>query len=154
MTATRTSCAYPRYDETFDHEPRPTRPCDACACSPSAGIKRTAPRRRAQRPIGHWKELNEIRAFVAHEQGAIVALARHAWDPERLAEGQLVLLHAGCRPRPPPPLATSSTACPNLDVPLRVEDVGESELIISCGDQDLVRVERVPEGPERTGRCG
>ena len=68
-------------------------------------------------------------------------LADEAWDRERFAEGQLVLLTAG-------PGASAAAArdfvyrLPRLDVPLRVEDVGETELVIDCGEHDLVRVER------------
>ena len=53
---------------------------------------------------------------------------------------------SSCSPRVP--AATAAAArdfvyrLPNLDVPLRVEDVGEGELVIDCGEQDLVRVER------------
>ena len=91
--------------------------------------------------IGKWKELNRIRAFVAHEHGALVPLAETAWDPERLAEGQLVLLTRD-------PTATAAAVrdftyrLPNLDVPLRIEDTGEGELLIDCGEEDLIRVER------------
>ena len=45
--------------------------------------------------IPRWKHLNDIRAWVAREHGAIVQLADEAWDRERFAEGQLVLLTAG-----------------------------------------------------------
>jgi hypothetical protein len=99
---------------------------------------------RANERIERWRELNRIRSFVAHEHGAIVALAEQAWDPERLAEGQLVLRTKG-------PTATASAArefvyrLPNLDVPLRVEDTSEDELIVDCGEEDLVRVERYLE---------
>lgn len=92
-------------------------------------------------PVGRWKELNRIRSFVAHEHGAVVRLAGQAWDPERLEHGELVLFTEG-------PAASASAATdfvyrlPNLDVPLRVEDVDERELIISCGNEDLVRVEQ------------
>ena len=102
--------------------------------------------------IGRWKELNEIRLFVAREHGAIVQLAEHPWDPERFAEGQLVLLTTS-------PGATAAAArdfvyrLPSLDVPLRVEDVGETELIIDCGEQDLVRVERYLKD-QKASRCG
>lgn len=100
-------------------------------------------RRAAQNSgrIGHWKELNRIRAFVAHEHGAVVPLAEQPWDEERLAEGQLVL-------RTLDPAATAAAVrdftylLPNLDVPLRVEDTGEGELLIDCGEEDLIRVER------------
>ena len=91
--------------------------------------------------IPRWKHLNDIRAWVAREHGAIVQLAEEAWDRQRFAEGQLVLLTAG-------PGASAAAArdfvyrLPNLDVPLRVEDVGEAELVIDCGEHDLVRVER------------
>jgi hypothetical protein len=92
-------------------------------------------------PVGRWVRLNEIRSVVAHVNGALVPLAEPAWDAERLDEGQLVLLTSG-------PAATASAAVdfvyrlPSLDVALRVEDVGERELIVSCGEQDLVRVEQ------------
>jgi AAA domain len=91
--------------------------------------------------IGHWKELNRIRAFVAHEHGAVVPLAEQAWDEDRLAEGQLVLHTRD-------PTATAAAVrdftylLPNLDVPLRIEDTAEGELLIDCGEEDLVRVER------------
>jgi ATP-dependent RNA/DNA helicase IGHMBP2 len=91
--------------------------------------------------IGQWQELNRIRAFVAKEHGALVPLAERAWDPERLAAGQLVLHTLD-------PAATAAAVrdftyrLPNLDVPLRVEDTSEGELLIDCGEEDLVRVER------------
>jgi ATP-dependent RNA/DNA helicase IGHMBP2 len=91
--------------------------------------------------VGKWKELNRIRAFVAHEHGAVVPLAEIPWDPERLAEGQLVLLTKD-------PTATAVAVrdftylLPNLDVPLRIEETGEGELLIDCGEEDLIRVER------------
>jgi hypothetical protein len=100
-------------------------------------------RRAAQRggQIARWLGLNRIRGFVAHEHGALVRLAEQAWDEERLTEGQLVLLTKD-------PTATAAAAkefvyrLPNLDVPLRVEDAGEGELVIDCGEEDLIRVER------------
>ena len=91
--------------------------------------------------IARWKELNRIRAWVAREHGAVVKLAQPAWDQERLEEGQLVLRTEG-------PAAAEAAVkefvyrLPNLDVPLRVEDVGEDELVVDCGEEDLVRVER------------
>jgi ATP-dependent RNA/DNA helicase IGHMBP2 len=131
----------PRHDETFNqtHDP-----LDDATLALLTERWDYAHQRRAATftgPIGHWKKLNEIRSFVAHEQGSIVRLAEQAWDPERFSEGQLVLLTQG-------PAATASAArefvyrLPNLDVPLLVEDVGEHELIISCGDEDLVRIEQ------------
>jgi ATP-dependent RNA/DNA helicase IGHMBP2 len=99
--------------------------------------------------LGHLNELNRIRSFVARELGALVPLAERAWDPERLAEGQLVLLTRG-------PAAADAAArdfvyrLPNLDVALRVEDLSEQELIIDCGEQDLVRVEQYLQ--DREGR--
>ena len=91
--------------------------------------------------IARWLGLNRIRAFVAREHGAVVQLSEPAWDPERLEEGQLVLRTEG-------PAAAEAAVkefvyrLPNLDVPLRVEDVGEEELVVDCGEEDLVRVER------------
>ena len=91
--------------------------------------------------IARWLGLNRIRAFVAREHGAVVQLSEPAWDPERLEEGQLVLRTEG-------PAAAEAAVrefvyrLPNLDVPLRVEDVGEEELVLDCGEEDLVRVER------------
>jgi ATP-dependent RNA/DNA helicase IGHMBP2 len=91
--------------------------------------------------IARWLGLNRIRAFVAREHGAVVRLSEPAWDPERLEEGQLVLRTEG-------PAAAEAAVkefvyrLPNLDVPLRVEDVGEEELVVDCGEEDLVRVER------------
>ncbi len=131
----------PRHDETFNQSHDPL---DNATLQLLTERWDYAHQRRAATftgPIGHWKKLNEIRSFVAHEQGSIVRLAEQAWDPERFAEGQLVLLTQG-------PAATASAVTefvyrlPNLDVPLRVEDVGEHELIISCGDEDLVRIEQ------------
>lgn len=131
---------YPRYSETFEHGHEPLDP-DALATLTERWDSIHRGRAAARTgPIGNWIALNEIRAFVAHVKGALVELDRPAWDAERLAEGQLVLFTRGAA-------ATASAAVdfvyrlPNLDVPLRVEDVGESELIISCGDEDLVRVE-------------
>ncbi|HEY7933599.1 MAG TPA: AAA domain-containing protein [Solirubrobacteraceae bacterium] len=90
--------------------------------------------------IERWMQLNTIRGWVARESGAIVRLADHPWDPVRLREGQLVLVTDG-----PSATATASAGyvyrLPNLDVPLRVEDVGQTELLIDCGEEDLVRVE-------------
>jgi hypothetical protein len=132
---------YPRYYEQFDQS---YEPLDRVTLSLLTERWNYAHQRRAATftgPIGRWKKLNEIRSFVAHEQGSIVRLAEQAWDPERFAEGQLVLFTQG-------PAATASAVTdfvyrlPNLDVPLRVEDVGEHELIISCGDEDLVRIEQ------------
>jgi len=131
---------YPKYTETFDHG---NQALDSHSLRilterwDSIHRDRVAAR---SGPIGHWIDLNEIRGFLAHVKGAVVELDRPAWDAERLAEGQLVLLTRGA-------VAAASAAVdfvyrlPNLDVPLRVEDVGESELVISCGDQDLVMVE-------------
>ena len=91
--------------------------------------------------IGKWRELNRIRAFVAKEHGALVQLAEQPWDPDRLAAGQLVLHTLD-------PTATAAAVrdftyrLPNLDVPLRVEDTSEGELLIDCGEEDLIRVER------------
>ncbi len=100
---------------------------------------RRAARKSAQ--IERWQKLNQIRGFIAHEQGALVKLAEQPWDQDRLTEGQLVLLTKD-------PSATAAAAkdfvyrLPNLDVALRVEDVGEGELVIDCGEEDMVRVER------------
>jgi ATP-dependent RNA/DNA helicase IGHMBP2 len=91
--------------------------------------------------IARWLGLNRIRAFLAREHGAVVQLSEPAWDPERLEEGQLVLRTEG-------PAAAETAVrefvyrLPNLDVPLRVEDVSEEELVVDCGEEDLVRVER------------
>jgi hypothetical protein len=91
--------------------------------------------------IARWLALNRIRAFLAREHGAVVQLSEPAWDPERLEEGQLVLRTEG-------PTAAEAAVkefvyrLPNLDVALRVEDVGEDELVVDCGEEDLVRVER------------
>src|SRR5207245_10188172 len=112
--------------------PRPAQPRDrrTTALIPSRWPR--PPLRRAAAHggrIGRWKQLNEIRAWVARERGAIVQLAEEPWDPERFAEGQLVLLTSS-------PAATASAArefvyrLPRLDVPLRAEDVGETESII------------------------
>jgi ATP-dependent RNA/DNA helicase IGHMBP2 len=106
---------------------------------------RRAARHSAQ--IARWTQLNRIRGFVAHEHGAVVKLAARAWDPDRLSEGQLVLLTGD-------PTATAAAArefvyrLANLDMPLRVEDVGEGELVIDCGEQDLIRVERYLQAHE------
>lgn len=96
--------------------------------------------RRSER-IEHWLTLNEIREFVAREHGAIVALAERAWDPARLAEGQLVL-HTRDASAAASAVRDFTYRLPNLDVPLRVEDAGESELVVDCGEEDLVRVEQ------------
>lgn len=91
--------------------------------------------------VAHWTRLNEIRAFLAQEHGRIVELAEQPYDPARFAHGQLVL-HTR---------SVEASACadrgfvyrlPSLDVPLRVEDLSERELVIDCGEQDLVRVEQ------------
>ncbi len=133
---------YPRCFERFNHSH--DEPLDRATLALVTERWDLAHRRRIATytgPIGRWKKLNEIRSFVAHEHGAVVRLAGQAWDEERLEEGQLVLLTDGAA-------ATASAASDftyrlaNLDVPLRVEDVGEQELIISCGDEDLVRVEQ------------
>jgi ATP-dependent RNA/DNA helicase IGHMBP2 len=91
--------------------------------------------------IGQWKELNKIRLFVAREYGAFVPLASQPFDPERLAEGQLVLLTSSAGAANPA-ARDFVYRLPNLDVPLRVEDLSERELVIDCGEEDLVRVER------------
>jgi ATP-dependent RNA/DNA helicase IGHMBP2 len=100
-------------------------------------------RREARRSpqIERWLKLNRIRAFVAREHGALVNLAEHPWDEDRLAEGQLVLLTRD-------PTTTAAAArdfvyrLPDLDIQLRVEDSGVGELVIDCGEEDLIRVER------------
>jgi ATP-dependent RNA/DNA helicase IGHMBP2 len=97
--------------------------------------------------IGHWKELNRIRAFVAHEHGAVVPLAEQPWDQERLAEGQLVL-HTLDPTTTAAAVRDFTYRLPNLDVPLRVEDTGEGELLIDCGEEDLIRVERYLKGQD------
>lgn len=101
--------------------------------------------------IARWKELNRIRAWVAREHGAVVKLSEPAWDQERLEEGQLVLRTEG-------PAAAAEAAVrefvyrlPNLDVALRVEDVGEDELVVDCGEEDLVRVERYLKNQNQNG---
>ena len=146
---------YPRYYEHVQQRPEPLNGGLSRCASPSAGIRRTCsalPRTAAGSP--RWKQLNEIRAFVAREHGAIVQLAEQAWDPERFAEGQLVLLTS--RPGRDAPSAARDFVyrLPNLDVPLRVEDVGETELIIDCGEQDLVRVEHYLNAQRRPSACG
>ena len=108
--------------------------------------ERRAARRSEQ--IERWRELNEIRRFVAHEHGAIVPLAEPAWDPERLAEGQLVLR---TKDRGARTMAAKDFTyrLPNLDVPLRVEDTGEEdELVIDCGMEDAIRVEQYLQAQE------
>lgn len=132
---------HPRYYETFNSGPGPLKARDLRRFTDRwhhAHLRRMA---ASNGRIPRWKHLNDIRAWVAREHGAIVQLADEAWDRERFAEGQLVLLTAG-------PGASAAAArdfvyrLPRLDVPLRVEDVGEAELVIDCGEHDLVRVER------------
>lgn len=91
--------------------------------------------------IGRWRKLNEIRLFVAREYGAIVPLAKQPWDTERLAEGQLVLLTSDTGAATPA-ARDFVYRLPNLDLPLRVEDLSERELVIDCGEEDLIRVEQ------------
>lgn len=132
----------PRYHEPISQAHGPLRSSELHELT---GRWRQAHERRAARRnplIERWKDLNKIRAFVAHEHGAIVALAEKAWDPVRLAEGQLVLQAKDAK-------AAASAArdftyrLPNLDVGLRVEDLNEEgELVIDCGEEDLIRVEQ------------
>lgn len=132
----------PRYYEPIRQAHEPLRSGDRDELT--RRWQETHERRAARRNplIERWKDLNEIRAFVAHEHGAIVALAEPAWDPERLAEGELVLRTKDAH-------AAASAArdftyrLPNLDVGLRVEDMNEEgELVIDCGEEDLIRIEQ------------
>jgi ATP-dependent RNA/DNA helicase IGHMBP2 len=131
----------PRYYEQFEQSHSPLSATALAALTERWEYAHA--RRAAQNSgrIGRWKELNRIRAFVAHEHGAVVLLAEQPWDEERLAEGQLVL-------RTKDPTTTAAAVrdftylLPNLDVPLRVEDTAEGELLLDCGEEDLVRVER------------
>jgi ATP-dependent RNA/DNA helicase IGHMBP2 len=134
--------ANPRYCEPIlqSHDPLGDDALHALTERWNDAHERRAARRNKR--IERWRELNEIRAFVGHEHGAIVPLAeQEAWDPERLAEGQLVL-------HPKDATATAAAArdftyrLPNLDVPLRVEDTNENEIVIDCGEEDLIRVEQ------------
>jgi hypothetical protein len=79
----------PRYYEPIvqSHDQLPAAALRALSERWNDAHQRRAARRNAR--IERWLALNEIRAFVAHEHGAIVALAEQAWDPDRLAEGQL-----------------------------------------------------------------
>jgi AAA domain len=92
-------------------------------------------------PIAQYEQLSRIRAFLAHEHGKVVHLAEQPWDPDRFAQGQLVLYTKS-------PEASAQAdrdfvyRLPNLDMPLRVEDLSERELVIDCGEQDLVSVEQ------------
>ena len=45
--------------------------------------------------IGKWKELNRIRAFVAHEHGAVVPLAEHPVGPAAARRGPAGAAHQG-----------------------------------------------------------
>jgi hypothetical protein len=132
---------YPTYTETFEHGHKPLDPLTLRTLTERWDAIHRGRAAARSGPIGHWKALNEIRSFVANVKGAVVPLDHPAWDAERLAEGQLVLFTRGAA-------ASASAAVdfiyrlPNLDVPLRVEDVGDTELVISCGDQDLVGVEQ------------
>jgi ATP-dependent RNA/DNA helicase IGHMBP2 len=131
----------PRYYEPIlqSHDPLQGAALQALSERWKDAHERRAARRNER--IEHWLALNEIRAFVAHEHGAIVALAEHAWDPARLAEGQLVL-HTRDASAAASAARDFTYRLPNLDVPLRVEDTGENELVIDCGEEDLVRVEQ------------
>jgi hypothetical protein len=132
---------HPRYDELFEHrnEPLQDEVLEVLTERWDLAHLRRAP--ATSGPIARWQQLNRIRSFLAREHGALVRLAEPAWDPERLAEGQLVLLTHS-------PDAAAWAArdfvyrLPNLDVPLRVEDLSELQLIIDCGEHDLVRVEQ------------
>jgi ATP-dependent RNA/DNA helicase IGHMBP2 len=132
---------YPRYQERFNRSTEPLNQRTLALFTERWNRAHLTRAAAHSGRIARWKQLNEIRAWVARERGAIVQLAEEAWDPERFAEGQLVLLTNS-------PAATASAArdfvyrLPRLDVALRVEDVGETELIIDCGEQDLVRVEQ------------
>jgi ATP-dependent RNA/DNA helicase IGHMBP2 len=133
--------ASPRYYEPIlqSHDPLQGAALQALSERWKDAHERRAARRNER--IERWLALNEIRAFVAHEHGAIVALAEHAWDPARLAEGQLVL-HTRDASAAASAARDFTYRLPNLDVPLRVEDTGENELVIDCGEEDLVRVEQ------------
>jgi ATP-dependent RNA/DNA helicase IGHMBP2 len=132
----------PRYYEQFEqtHGPLENRALLVLTGRWHDAHERRAARRDTQ--IGRWQALNEIRAFVAHEHGAIVPLAQQAWDPDRLAEGQLVL-HTKDAGAAASAARDFTYRLPNLDVPLRVEDTNEEgELVIDCGEEDLIRVEQ------------
>jgi ATP-dependent RNA/DNA helicase IGHMBP2 len=132
---------YPRYYERFNRDTQPLDPAMLALLTERWHRTHAKHAARDGGPLARWKQLNRIRAFVAHERGALVALAKQPWDTERFAEGQLVLLTES-------PVATASAETnfvyrlPNLDVALRVEDTGLQELIVDCGEQDLVRVEQ------------
>lgn len=131
----------PRYYETFHHDTEPLPLADLNAMTGRWDRTHRIQAAAQNQVIELWKELNEIRGWVAREHGAIVPLAEPPWDPVRFAEGQLVLLAES-----PAAAASASTGLvyrlPNLDVALRVEDVGQTALVIDCGEEDLVRVER------------
>ena len=133
--------ALPRYYDTFEHHTEPL-PLTDLGVMTSRWDKthriRAATRNQVMQ---RWKQLNTIRGWVAREHGAIVPLADYPWDPERLKEGQLVLFAES-----PASAASANTGLvyrlPKLDIALRVEDVGQTALVIDCGEEDPVRVER------------
>ncbi len=132
---------YPRYYERFEHA---SEPADVNTLATIIERWHRAHLQRAAHdadPIARYEHLNRIRAFLAQEHGKIVHLADQAWDPARFEGGQLVLYT-----KTPEASAQADRdfvyRLPNLDVPLRVEDLSDRELVIDCGEQDLVRVEQ------------
>ncbi len=132
---------YPRYYEPFEHA------SDPADVNTLAAIIERWDRTHLQRaaadahPIAQYEQLARIRAFLAQEHGRIVHLAADPYDPARFEHGQLVLYT-----KTPEAAAQADRdfvyRLPNLDVPLRVEDLTDRELVIDCGEQDLVRVEQ------------
>jgi hypothetical protein len=132
---------YPRYYEPFEHA------SDPADVNTLALIIDRWDRAHLQRaaadsdPIAQYEQLARIRAFLAQEHGRIVHLAAHPWDPARFEQGQLVLYT-----KTPEAAAQADRdfvyRLPDLDVPLRVEDLTDRELVIDCGEQDLVSVEQ------------
>ena len=131
----------PRYDEPFEYSPEPLNREALALLTKRWDLAHLRRAPATNGPLARWQQLNRIRSFVAREHGALVRLAEPPWDPRRLAEGQLVLLTES-------PDAAAWAArdfvyhLPNLDVPLRVEDLDGRELIVDCGEHDLVRVEQ------------
>lgn len=131
----------PRYYETFHYHTEPLPLPDLNVITDRWDRAHRIRAAAQNRVMERWMQLNTIRGWVAREHGAIVPLADYPWDPERLQEGQLVLFAES------PTAATSANTglvyrLPKLDVALRVEDVGETALVIDCGEEDLVRVEQ------------
>ena len=101
----------------------------------------SATRCRTSRADRRWKQLNEIRVVRRARARCDRPARRPGLGPRALRRRSARAAHPRARPPPRRPPAISSTACQTWMCLCGSRTSAKHELIIDCGEEDLVRVE-------------